>query len=148
MNSLDTNLLLVALDESASGHHRAYGLYRQMFEQRGAWVVADQTLFELYRGLRNPKVVRNPLPTEDALEVLSDIRDRSHAMHVAYDISLWKKVVGLLRDRPERKGLLVFDACLAVTLHARGVRRFYPRNVRDFEPLGLFEVVDPLAFPP
>ena len=37
------------------------------------------------------------------------------------------------------------DAVLAETLRARGVTRFYTRNVADFSGFGFFEVVNPLA---
>ena len=46
------------------------------------------------------------------------------------------------RRFPDRKGVLVFDAALAVTLHGRGVKTFHTRNTRDFRDFGLFDVVD------
>ena len=30
-------------------------------------------------------------------------------------------------------------------VHARGVKTFYTRNVKDFREFGLFEVIDPTA---
>lgn len=70
---------------------------------------------------------------------------RSHARCVAYASSQWSEVLQLLRKSEQRKGLLVFDAVLAVTLKAHGVSCFYTRNVKDFAAFDLFEVVDPLA---
>lgn len=52
--------------------------------------------------------------------------------------------MGLLGKTQKRKGLLIFDVVLAVTLYNHGVKTFYTRNVKDFISLGLFEVVDPL----
>jgi len=145
VNSLDTNLLLAALDETGSRHREARELLLRMYVERNAWVLADQTLFELYRALRNAKVVERPLSAAEALSAVEDIRIRSQAAHVAYETRLWPRVLDLLRRQPERKGSMVFDVCLAVTLHAHGVERLYTRNVADFRLFGLFEVVDPLA---
>jgi hypothetical protein len=38
-----------------------------------------------------------------------------------------------------------FDVVLALTLEANGVTEFYTRNTKDFEDLGLFMAIDPLA---
>ena len=51
----------------------------------------------------------------------------------------------MLRRFPDRKGILVFDAALAVTLQAKGVKTFHTRNTRDFRDFGVFEVVDPVG---
>lgn len=145
MNSIDTNVLIHALDQSAPGHKRAYEIYRRMFSEVDAWIVADQTLFELYRALRNPKFFETPLDGVEALEIVEQLRDRSQVRSVAYESRLWREVTGLLRATGDRRGVLVFDIVLAVTLKAGGVKRFYTRNTKDFEGFGFFEVVDPLV---
>ena len=38
-----------------------------------------------------------------------------------------------------------FDLVLAITLKNNGVREFHTRNIRDFDGLGLFTVVDPYS---
>ena len=147
MNSLDTNVLISALDEEAPGHDSAFALYRRLFNEPEGWVLADQVLFELYRALRNPKIFRSPLDPKTALEVVEELRNRSHARCAAYETRQWKELTRLLEQNAERKGLLVFDAVLAVTLKAAGVKRFYTRNVKDFEAFGCFEAVDPPDVP-
>jgi predicted nucleic acid-binding protein len=73
------------------------------------------------------------------------IRSWSAAVHCAYNARLWPKVLELLRRFPDRKGILVFDAVVAVTIHAKGVRTFYTRNTADFRDFGFFDVVDPTS---
>lgn len=145
MNSIDTNLLVHALDSSSPLHDAALPIYERLFREREAWIIADQTLFELYRALRNPSVFERPLGASAAVRLVEQIRDQGAAAHCAYDAAHWPKVMDLLRRFPDRKGILVFDAVVAVTLHARGVKTFYTRNVKDFREFGLFEVVDPTA---
>ena len=144
MNSIDTNLLLYALDATSPAHEESYEIYRRLYEESDAWVLADQTLFELYRALRNPQILERPLSYRKAVAQVEEIRSRSQAHHVAYETGLWPKVLGLLEKSARRKGVLVCDAILAVTLHANGVTRFYTRNTKDFEAFGLFEIEDPL----
>lgn len=145
MKSIDTNLLVHALDRSSPLHAASLPLYESLFRERETWIIADQTLFELYRALRNPSVFDRPLGVAEASRLIEQIRDQGAAAHCAYDGNNWSKVMDLLRRFPDRKGILVFDAVVAVTLHTRGVQTFYTRNVRDFREFGLFEVVDPTA---
>lgn len=143
MNSVDTNVLVHALDGDSPLHEACLPVYQRLMRERNGWVVADQVLFELYRLLRNPVVFQHPLTTARAARVIEQIRDRSGALHCAYEARHWPKVLDLLRRFPDRKGVLVFDAVLAVALHGRGVTTFYTRNSRDFGAFGLFEVIDP-----
>lgn len=145
MNSIDTNLLVHALDESSPLHALAFPIYERLLTERQRWIIADQTLFELYRALRNPSVFIRPLSVGQATELIEQIRDRGAAAHCAYDVKLWPRVMDLLRRFPDRKGILVFDATVAVTLHAHGVKTFYTRNLKDFQVFGLFDVIDPTA---
>lgn len=145
MNSIDTNLLVHALDQSSPLHAKAFPIYERCLTERQSWLIADQTLFELFRALRNPSVFRRPLSTGQATRLIEQIRDQGAAAHCAYEARLWPRVMDLLRRFPDRKGILVFDATIAVTLHARGVKTFYTRNLHDFREFGLFEVIDPTA---
>jgi len=145
MNSVDTNVVLYALDKTSPDHHRARSVLQRLVSEPGQWLLCDQMLFELYRALRNPKVVRRPLTARAAAGQLSFLRERTGALHVAYERRLWPEVLALLSQHDRRKGILVFDVVLAVTLKANGVKRFYTHNVKDFQTLGLFEAVDPLV---
>lgn len=144
MNSIDTNLLLYALDATSPAHEESFAVYQRLYEEADAWVLADQTLFELYRALRNSKILERPLSHRKAVAQIEEIRTQSQTHHVAYEASLWPNVLQLLDKSARRKGVLVFDAVLAVTLQANGVTRFYTRNCKDFDAFDLFEVVDPL----
>ena len=144
MKSLDTNILVHALDTGSPYHSVCFPIYESLLRDRNQWIVADQMLFELYRLLRNPVVFKNPLGVSQATGLIERIRDGGAAMHCACDARLWPKVMDLLRRFPDRKGVLVSDAALAVTLQSKGVKTFYTRNTRDFQAFGLFEVVDPV----
>lgn len=143
--SLDTNILIYALDQDTPGHEQALPLYRALLQSREDWFLADQVLFELYRALRNPTVFPHPLNGAKALEQIQFFRNKTRARHGAYESKLWPQVMRLLQDQEHRSGRLVFDAVLAVTLKAHGVKRFHTCNVKDFEAFGLFEVQSPFG---
>jgi len=145
MDSLDTNILLYALDRASPAHEKAFAVYRRLFAEPETWILSDQTLFELYRALRNPSILKQPLTPRKAIDQIEEIRSKSQCQHVAYGTALWPTALQLLEKTSRRKGLLVFDAVLAATLHANGVTRFYTRNTKDFQAFGLFEVVDPIG---
>jgi predicted nucleic acid-binding protein len=64
--SLDTNILLYAANEDAPEHEVCKDLLRQIIEVPAEWVIADQVYLELYRALRNPRVMSNPLSAKPA----------------------------------------------------------------------------------
>jgi predicted nucleic acid-binding protein len=61
MNSLDTNILIYAVNSGCEEHEAARGVYEALLEDPTAWIVSDQVLFEFYRGLRHPKILEKPL---------------------------------------------------------------------------------------
>ncbi len=142
MKSVDTNILLYGTNADCDEHTWARPVLEQMLSEPGAWILADQVLFEYYRLLRHPRVLARPLSGRDAAEQLRYFRDLAGCYHCGYEISLWPEVIALLDDdnfAPAR----TFDAVLAVTLRAARVERLYTRNAKDFESLGWFEVTNP-----
>ena len=86
MKSLDTNILVHALDTASPHHAACFPLYESLLRDRNTWVLADQVFFELYRLLRNPAVFRHPLTASQATRTIERIRDarpRSRSHHPA-----------------------------------------------------------------
>lgn len=46
MNSLDTNLLIHAVNSGCAEHPRAKAVYEMMPRQPEEWIISDQVLFE------------------------------------------------------------------------------------------------------
>jgi len=143
MKSLDTNILLYALNTDCAEHHRAVALVEDALAAPDAWIIADQVYFELYRLLRNPAVLTNPLSAGEADHTVSWYRSRSGWLHCSYEIDMMGRISRLWND-PSFSPKNTFDLVLAVTLAENGVRQFYTRNVGDFETLGVFDVRNPI----
>jgi predicted nucleic acid-binding protein len=143
VNSLDTNILVYALNEEACESQSALCLVNQALEQADQWIIADQTYFELYAVLRNPKIWAKPMSGTEALKRIDFFRNSSGFLRCAYHPDQWESISKALRGKnfPARR---LFDVVLAKTLIASGVTHFHTRNVKDFEQLGFRKVINPI----
>ena len=141
--SLDTNILLYAANEDAPEHVVCKDLLQQVIKDPTDWVIADQVHLELYRALRNPRVMSMPLPANLAAKHVVILRDELGIGHCGYDLGCWKSLIRTLEahDFPYRR---THDAVLAATLLSHGVKKFYTRNAKDFESAGFETVINPL----
>lgn len=139
--SLDTNILLYALNRDCAEHPRAAEFVESCAE-RSDVALAELVLVELYVLLRNPAVLARPLPAPEAAAVCQHYRahPRWALIENAQIMSeVWKRAA--LRGMARRH---IFDARLALTLRAHGVAELATRNVRDFEGFGFEHLFDPL----
>jgi len=145
MNSLDTNILLYAINSGCAEHAAARRIYQSMVEVEdgGNWILSDQVLFELYRGLRNGRILERPLGHPQALEQIRFLREDSGVLHCAYETAFWKELATGFTDS-ERKSAHIFDRVLAVTLRKHGVETFYTRNTQDFVAFGFRHLINPI----
>lgn len=146
MTSVDTNILLYA---AVSDSPFCRGAYRFLSElgARSDVIISELVLLELYVGLREPAIMKNPLSAPIAAEIIQTYRshpkwritgysDDSRTLHDR----LWKSASKA--NYPRRK---IFDERLAFTLQRHGVTEFATANVRDFENVGFQKVFNPLA---
>lgn len=143
MNSLDTNILFYGINQDCSEHKASYEIIESALLNPEQWVIADQVWFELYRLLRNPKVLEHPLSTIEATQVIQWYREQSGWLHCAWEPEFMDELVSVLRN-PSFPPHRLFDAVLAITLKAHGVTIFYTRNTKDFQDFNFFQTIDPL----
>lgn len=143
MKSFDTNILFYSLNQDTPESESAFRLIRRALDNPEEWIVADQVYFELYRLIRNPSVLDRPLTAMQAYEVVDYYRNKSGWLTCAYNVTFWKDMVPYLETAVPSSN--IFDLRLAVTLKNNMVRNFHTRNVKDFEQLGWFEVIDPIG---
>lgn len=143
LSSLDTNILLYAANEDAPEHGVCKGFLEAVVSDPSDWMIADQVYLELYRALRNPKVMTHPLSAGDAVRHLSILRDEIGIMHCGYTPECWSGLVRQLErdDFPARR---THDAVLAGTLLSQGVKTFYTRNTKDFVDAGFQTLINPV----
>lgn len=143
MNSVDTNVLIYAVNRGCKEHEKARPVYESMLENPRDWILSDQVLFEFYRGLRHPKILERPLAHKAALEQIIFLREESGVLHCSYETSFWNPVMAF-HESSRPKAIHIFDRVLAVTLLKNGVKQFYTRNVKDFQEFGFGKVINPI----
>ncbi len=143
LSSLDTNILLYAANEDAPEHRVCRELLEKVVSDPEDWIIADQVFLELYRALRNPKVMSHPLSADDGVRHLSILREEMGVMHCGYSPECWSDLMKRLRrdDFPARR---THDAVLAGTLLGHGVKTFYTRNTKDFLDAGFQKLINPV----
>jgi toxin-antitoxin system PIN domain toxin len=144
LKSLDTNVLYYATNTACPEHEKARGLLESATREPTNWILAEQVLLEYYRLVRNPAVLAKPLGAAEAAEKLRFFRDEMGCRHCSYDRGCWEDVIVGLAE-PSFPARRVFDLVLAATLRRNGVDTFYTRNILDFQGLGWFQLIDPIA---
>ena len=143
MKSLDTNILVYAANQDAPEHLGAITVVNEMLAKPSEWLLADQVLWELYKALRNPKVLQKPRTAAQAAAQIEFLRTQAGVSHCAYEPSLFPGLLRRLKQTsfPYQR---THDAILAQTLVHHGVRTFYTRNLRDFEGAGFARLLNPI----
>jgi toxin-antitoxin system PIN domain toxin len=139
--SIDTNLLLYSLNRDCPEHGTARAFVESCVE-RNDIAIAELVLVELYVLLRHPAVVRKPLEAEAAASLCQALRHNPHWARV--DTAAVMDKVWTAAARPGVARRYVFDARLAHTLLANGVKQLATHNPRAFEGFGFERVFDPL----
>jgi predicted nucleic acid-binding protein len=144
MNSIDTNILIYAVNSGCTEHESAKKIYQSMLNNPSTWIVSDQVLFEFYRGLRHPKVLARPLNHQQAIQQLIFLREESGVLHCAYETSFWESVKKYEHDAYDLKPVHIFDRVLAITLLQNGVTTLYTRNTKDFVNFDFEKIINPI----
>ena len=143
MRSCDTNVLFAASNPDNELHEAAVAFVSSHVHDTG-FVLAEQTLVELYGLLRNPTLNENPLSGAEAVYVISAYR--SNPAWAVVDIPQSPSVMRAVWGKASEKGFArrrIHDVRLAETLKYWGVDEFFTRNVRDFSDLGFRLVANP-----
>lgn len=77
-------------------------------KEREGWIIADQVWFELYRLLRNPLVLKEPLDAGSAASAVAWYRERSGWLSCAWEPEMMKELSAIWN----REELLARDAGL------------------------------------
>jgi predicted nucleic acid-binding protein len=144
--SIDTNLLLHAFSEDSPRHGTAYE-WLTSIQRKEDVAISEFILAELYGLLRNPVVLKRPLPANEAVEVIQTYRSHPRWRLIGFPTesrtlhdTLWKNARSTAFAF--RK---LYDTRSALTMLAQGVTELATVNVKDFEGLGFARVWNPIA---
>lgn len=143
MNSLDTNILIYALNSAAPEHAKALAVVNMMLANPSEWILSDQVLWEFYRVMRHRKILHKPRTAVQAAAQIRFIREQSGVACCAYETRLFDEVLSLLQ-KPRFPYQRTHDAVLGMTLLRHGVKTFYTRNEKDFTDIPFSKVINPI----
>ena len=144
MLSCDTNILFAASCPDDPKHAAARAFLEAHADDEN-FVVAEQTLVELYCLLRNPVLQKNPLSAGDATAVISSYR--GNPAWAVVDIPASPDVMNAVWRRASSRNFArrrIHDVRLAETLKYWKVHEFHTRNTRDFVDAGFRVLSNPL----
>ncbi|MFT3791461.1 MAG: PIN domain-containing protein [Rudaea sp.] len=144
MLSVDTNLLLYAINRDCAEHDAAARFLAEC-AARDDVAICELVLIELYQLLRNPAVLAQPLGAADAAALCRDFR-RNPRWALLENAPVMERV-WTLAAQPGVARRRLFDARLALTLRHHGVDEFATRNLKDFADFGFVRVFDPITAP-
>ena len=146
MLSIDANLLLYAFNNASPWHDDARDWLTSIQREEDV-AISEFILAELYGLLRNPAVLKHPLPADEAVEVIQTYRTHPRWRLIGFPTesrplhdTLWQRARA--KDFAFRK---IYDTRSALTMTSQGVTEFATVNVKDFEGLGFRKVWNPLA---
>lgn len=144
MISIDTNILLPAVETGNAYHDRA-SAFLESLQDRDDVVLSEFVLLELYSLLRNPAVLHDPLPPEAAVEVCEAFRHHPRWQTVGlppdsrtFHDSFWPR----LREKNFARRR-AFDWRFALSVLLQGVTEFATVNEKDFQDFGFARVWNP-----
>ena len=146
MISLDTNILLPAVESSNPDHIRA-AAFVESLQDRNDVAISEFILLELYALLRNPAVLAKPLTPAAAVDVCEAFRHHPRWQVIgfppegrAFHDTLWPR----LREKSFARRR-AYDWRAALSMLRLGVKEFATVNVKDFQGMGFAKVWNPLA---
>jgi len=146
MLSIDTNILFHGFNEDSPRHKAAHSWLTSISREEDV-AISEFILAEFYGLLRNPAVLKHPLPSDEAVEVVEIYRTHPRWRLIGFPIesrplhdALWQKARA--KDFAFRK---LYDIRAALAMTSQGVTEFATVNVKDFEGLGFRRVWNPLT---
>lgn len=146
MTSLDTNILLPAVESRNADHPRAAAFLESLHDRQDI-AICEFILLELYVLLRNPAVLAKPLSPAAATDVCEAFRQNPHWQVIGFPPqsrdfhdAFWPKL--RVADFARRRA---YDWRTALILIQQGVTEFATVNIKDFRDCGFKRVWNPLA---
>lgn len=146
MLSIDANILLYSVNSASPWNAGAHAWLTSLQREENV-AISELILAEFYGLLRNPAVLKRPLPADEAVEIIQAYRTHPRWRLIGFPIesrpmhdALWQRARAT--DFAFRK---LYDARSALTMTSQGVTEFATVNVKDFEGLGFRKVWNPIA---
>lgn len=146
MISLDTNILLPAV-ESRNAHHPKAAAFLESLQDRKDVAICEFILIELCVLLRNPAVLAKPLSPSAAADVCGAFRQHPRWQVIGFppDSRDFHDLFWPTLRKADFARRRAYDWRVALLLTQQGVTDFATANEKDFRDCGFSRVWNPLA---
>lgn len=134
---------MYAADRSSEGHERCRTLVNGWRFQASPWYLTWGIVYEFIRVTTHPRVLRNPWRAGEAWEFVAALLGSTSLSILANGERHHEHLTELLRELPDLRGNLVYDAHTVGLMREHGIRVIYTRD-SDFHRFPNIEVRDPL----
>jgi len=141
--TLDTNVLIYAVDEDSDLQPRARALLGQVATSPAITYLFWPVLMGYLRIITHPSILRSPLDPEAAIEGIVDLVRRPQIVVPGEGERFWSGFRSVASSTPPR-GVLVPDAHVVALMHEHGVGTIWSRD-RDFRKFDGITVLDPFV---
>ncbi|MGA7304635.1 MAG: TA system VapC family ribonuclease toxin [Rhodothermales bacterium] len=141
---VDTNVLLYAADRAAPEHEKCHRHLQAWRERTAPWYLTWGIVYEFLRVATHPRVLKSPWSTGEAWNFVEALLAAPGA-DVLKETDRHREVVAeVLRELPDLRGNILFDARTAILMREHGIKTIYTRDT-DFNRFPFLEVVDPVS---
>lgn len=139
--TLDTNVLLYAVDEGNPRHEECTALVASIARGTAITYIFWPVLLGFVRIATNATILRNPLSMEAALGNVHALLSLPHLRTPSETASFWPTLV-TLASRPRIRGARVTDAHIVALMRCHGVDSIWTYD-RDFRTFDDVKVLNP-----
>ena len=137
---LDVNVVVYAYRREAVEHDRYHAWLSELVAGRDDIGLVEATFVGFLRIVTNPKIVRPPAPTGDALRFVDAVRSGRRARWLSANGATWDAFAAIVGADPVVRGNPVPDAWLAALGISNGCRlATADRGFSRFEGLDWFD---------
>ena len=136
---VDTNILVHAYNTfDKTRHGKCKTIAEAGFKGESELAVSNQILAELFSVLTGK--IKNPLPAEEAAEVICGIADSANWIKLNYSHETVKRAIILSKTN----NISIWDSIIAETAMENGITKIYTENIKDFKKISGLKVINPI----
>lgn len=140
---IDSNVFIYFADSSSPYHHKAKVFVEKIISGGINPIASPQNIYEFYSIITDKKRTGNAYSQKEAREFIAGILSLPNLKILQISHQVFEKVMEFLKSE-KISSRQIFDAVLAATMIANGVKTIYTLNTKDFEIFGPeIRAVDP-----
>ena len=131
MKTVDTNILLYAVNRDSPNCQQACHALEAMVNGGGSWGLSWKVVYEFLRVATHPRIFSSPLDSDTAWEFVHDLTSSETCIMLSETALHEERLNKSLIEKPRLQGNLFHDFNIAVLMREHGVTEIISED-RDF----------------